>query len=74
MSVVRMPQPEAVGEAFFALAAIEDNDWGEAGVRTERSRSICARHPWLAEKPGQALTFAVSALVPRQGRRRDPKR
>jgi LuxR family transcriptional regulator, maltose regulon positive regulatory protein len=62
MSVVRMPQPEAVGEAIFALAAIEDNDWGVASVRIERSRSICARYPWLAEKPGQALTFAVSAL------------
>ena len=62
VSAARMPQAEAGGEALFALAAIENGDWVDAEARIARARSIVREHPFLEEKPGQAITFAVSAL------------
>jgi LuxR family transcriptional regulator, maltose regulon positive regulatory protein len=57
----RMPPAEAGGQAFFALAAIDEGDWAQAESRIEHAKRI-VREVGLEEKPGQALTFAVSAL------------
>ena len=62
MGSAPFPQGEAAGEAFFALAAIDDGNWVDAEARIERARAIVREHPLVEEKPAQVLVLAVSAL------------
>ena len=62
MGPAPLPQGEAAGEAFFALAAIDDGNWVDAEARIERARAIVREHPIVEEKPAQVLVLAVSAL------------
>jgi LuxR family maltose regulon positive regulatory protein len=61
-SAARVPQAEAAGEAFFALAAIDDGDWVDAQARIARARLIVRDDPILQGKPAEVLVLAVSAF------------